>query len=229
METLSVHAFFHLVLLSFLALFPPVNPIGSSLVVGPFFMGHSAEIRRKAALSIATFCLGLCFVVAIFGVYFFRLFGISTAVVQLAGGFIIARMALQILSRSDEEGDPEKTVTPTGPAQSSLMKHLFYPLAFPTTMGGGTISVLLALSANSYHPDTEVHLFQVVAVLVASVLMCALVFVCYYSAPTLLARLSPQAMQVCNKLVGFLTFCVGLQIIVNGVISLVALYPQLKP
>ncbi|ASD64153.1 MarC family protein [Bdellovibrio bacteriovorus] len=228
METISIHSFFHLVFLSFLALFPPVNPIGSSLVVGPFFMGHSAEIRRKAALSIAVFCLALCFVVSIFGVYFFRLFGISTAVVQLAGGFIIARMALQILSKSEEE-DPEKNIASSQKPQTSLMSHLFYPLAFPTTMGGGTISVLLALSANSYHPDTQVHLFKVVAVLTASVLMCATVFVCYYSAPTILAKLSPQAAQVCNKLVGFLTFCVGLQIVVNGVISLIEIYPSLKP
>ncbi|MFM6929729.1 MAG: MarC family protein, partial [Bdellovibrio sp.] len=57
------------------------------------------------------------------------------------------------------------------------------------------------------------------ALVLACILMCALVFICYFFAPTLLRRLGDQAHQAVNRLSGFLMFCVGLQILVNGVMA----------
>lgn len=216
--TISVMAFLHLVFVSFIALFPPVNPIGSAFIVGPFFRGHSESTRRSAALTIASYCLAICLASALLGGYLFKLFGISVPVVQIAGGFLIARMGFGVLSKNEVADDHKPALSErTG---ASLQSLLFYPLAFPTTTGGGTISVLLALSANSYHEDKRIHAFNLLATSVACVVMCFVIFLCYYSAPMILERLKPSSYQVVNKLSGFLTFCVGIQILSNGIVGI---------
>lgn len=220
-DALSLVSFVHLVAITFLALFPPVNPIGTALIVGPFFRGHPTNVRRNAALTIALYCLSICLIAALGGGVLFKLFGISVPVVQIAGGFLIARMGFSILSKSDMgTQDDEKMLNEGRFNPASLKSYLFYPLAFPITTGGGTISVLLALSANSYHADRTIHIFNLMATCVACILMALLIFVCYFFAPALLNKLSSRGALVVNNLSGFLTFCVGIQIVVNGLSGL---------
>jgi multiple antibiotic resistance protein len=221
LEAISIHSFFHLVFVAFIALFPPINPIGTAFIVGPFFRGHSKSVRSKSALTIAMYCLSICLITSVIGVFIFKLFGLSVPVVQMAGGFLIARMGMQILSKDDDTHDQEKVVDEGSVQASTLKSHLFYPLAFPTTTGGGTMAVLLTLSANSFDEDRQIYLFNLSATVAALLLMCGLIYICYYSAPAILDRLDAQAVQVCNKLSGFLTLAVGLQIIVNGVLKLI--------
>lgn len=210
--------FLHSVFVGFVALFAPVNPLGTALIVEPFLKHLNSEDRRRATASIAFFCFGLCVVVSCFGGFFFSFFGISIPVVQMAGGFLICKMGLSALSPNSHSGE-SKEVTPSAAYGNNIKSMLFYPLAFPTTMGGGTISVLLALSANNFNGSSEEHILNQFALLLACLLMCILVFVCYYFAPTLLKRLSEQAHEAVNRLSGFLMFCVGLQILVNGIMA----------
>lgn len=220
MNSISVASFYHYVFVCFVALFPPVNPIGSAFIVGPFLKGQTSRRRIKAAAAIAVYCLSICIAFTLLGGFFFKLFGISVPVVQIAGGILIARMGLGILTATEPAEDQEKVVdSEDHPRTKSLKSLLFYPLAFPTTTGGGTISVLLALSANSYHVDPTIHMFNLLATSVACLLMAAVIFACYSLTPTILDRLNLQALQVCNKLSGFLTFCVGIQIMVDGVLG----------
>jgi multiple antibiotic resistance protein len=225
LEAISIQSFFNLVFVAFIALFPPINPIGTAFIVGPFFRGHSKSVRSKSALTIAMYCLCICLVTSVIGVFIFKLFGLSVPVVQMAGGFLITRMGMQILSKDDTQ-DQEKVVDESSVQASTLKSHLFYPLAFPTTTGGGTMAVLLTLSANSFDEDRQIYLFNLSATVAALILMAVLIYICYYSAPAILDRLDAQAVQVCNKLSGFLTLAVGLQIIVNGVLKLIeTVYP----
>lgn len=220
MEKTFFFPFLHSAFLGFVALFPPVNPLSSALIVEPFLKRLSSSERFAAALTIAFYCFCLCTVVALFGGFFFSFFGISIPVVQLAGGFLISKMGLESLSSNNQVSD-EKEVTPNPRSTSEVQRMLFFPLAFPTTTGGGTIAVLLALSANNFGSGHDSHLFEQAALILASLLICGLVFICYYFAPKILNSLSEQGHQVVDKLSGFLTFCVGLQIFVNGILAVV--------
>jgi multiple antibiotic resistance protein len=167
--------FMHTVFVGFVALFAPVNPLGTALIVEPFLKNLRDDDRRRAAASIAFYCLGLSIVVTCFGGFFFSFFGISIPVVQMAGGFLICKMGLSALSLSNN-GDSEKEASPTSYSGESIKGMLFYPLAFPTTMGGGTISVLLALSANNFNASRDEQVLNQLALVLACILMCALVF-----------------------------------------------------
>ncbi|WP_413587177.1 MarC family protein [Bdellovibrio sp. HCB274] len=224
MDAISLSSFYHYVFVCFVALFPPVNPIGTALIVGPFLKGESRSGRIRAAAAISMYCLSICIVTTMIGGLFFKLFGISIPVVQIAGGLLIARMGFSILTAADPSEDQEKVVEPKSSVHGRSVKSmLFYPLAFPTTTGGGTISVLLALSANSYHSNPGIYLFNLLATAVACVIMAGVIFACYSLTPTILDRLNSQALSVFNKLSGFLTFCVGIQIMVDGVLGVAKL------
>jgi multiple antibiotic resistance protein len=137
----------------------------------------------------------------------------------MAGGILICKMGWGILNADNEEKEKNTSAVPTN--ANKVQSMLFYPLAFPMTTGGGTISVLLALSANSYDPERLSHTFKMLALITSCVLMALAIFVCYYYAPSILKRLGKQGYQVVNRLSGFLTFCVGLQIFVNGLTGII--------
>ncbi len=218
MESISVASFYHYVFVCLVALFPPVNPIGTAFIVGPFLKGLSSKRRIQSAAAIAIYCLGICIVFTLLGGLFFKLFGISVPVVQIAGGMLIARMGFSVLTATDPQEDQEKVVD-SETRNKSVKSLLFYPLAFPTTTGGGTISVLLALSANSYHENPTIHMFNLLATSVACVILALIIFGCYSLTPTILDRLNLQTVQVVSKFSGFLTLCVGIQIMVDGVLG----------
>jgi multiple antibiotic resistance protein len=207
--------FLHLVFVGFFALFPPVNPIGTALILDPFFRGVSLEERKSYSRRIAIYCIGICTVAMLAGSWIFKLFRISLPVVQVAGGILICRMAWQLLSTGGEAkgGDSAATVSDEG---KNVENILFYPLAFPMTTGAGTISVLLTLSARGHSADYSVYFTNISALFVAILIMCIFVYVCYAYTPALLRRIGARGEQVVNGLSAFLVFCVGIQIGFDG-------------
>lgn len=215
MEPSLLSVFLHAIFLSFIALLPPVNPLGTALIVGPYLQPLSHQERRRASLTIASYALMVCLVTLLFGGIFFKVFGISVPAVQIAGGIMICRMGWSILSPDNVDKSQESNVENS--AHKGLKAMLFFPLAFPTTTGAGTISVILTLSANAYDENFLRHMMNLSAIGAAALVMCSLVLLAYTYAPALIRKLSEQSQMAVNRLSGFLTFCVGVQIFLNGV------------
>jgi multiple antibiotic resistance protein len=207
--------FLHLVFVGTVALFPPVNPIGTAIIIDPFFKGTRFEDRKAYSRKIASYCLGICTVAMIAGSWIFKLFGISLPVVQLAGGVLICQMAWKLLN-SGEEAKAKDVASTTSDQEKSVENILFYPLAFPMTTGAGTISVLLTLSAHGHSAELFEYLTNLSALFASIVIICLCVYLCYTYTPTLLSRLGPRGEQVFNGISAFLVFCVGIQIGSDG-------------
>jgi multiple antibiotic resistance protein len=216
----SISAFLHLVFLGFVALFPPVNPIGTALILDPFFRGTRSEDRKSYSRTIALYCLGICTIAMLTGSWVFKLFGVSLPIVQLAGGILICRMAWKLLSTGGDAKDQDASTNALD-KNKDIEKILFYPLAFPMTTGAGTIAVLLTLSARGHSQDYAQYFMNISALLVAIVIMCILVYFCYAYTPALLRRLGTRGEQVVNSLSAFLVFCVGMQIGFDGLTVLI--------
>lgn len=216
-------SFIDLVFVGFVALFPPVNPIGTAIVVDPLLNGLDLKARRAASLKIAFYCFTLCTGTLLVGSWFLKLFGISLPVVQLAGGILICRMGWQQLSSSEGAKDSENTIPETQkPSRNNKIENiLFYPLAFPMTTGAGTISVLLTLSAHGHSGGWEHYLLNLGALTMSVVLMAILIYLSYAFTPFLLKRLGSRGEQIVNRLSAFLVFCIGIQIGIGGVDNLV--------
>ncbi|HMI59699.1 MAG TPA: MarC family protein [Puia sp.] len=208
--------FLHLIFIGFLSLFPAVNPIGSAFIVDPLLSGLDFQERKRAAKKIALYCFAICTVSALIGGWILKLFGISIPIVQLAGGIMICRMGWQLLTSDDEIKSKKETAQPT-----SRDNILFYPVAFPMTTGAGTISVILTLSAHENESDLLVHIMNLGALLIAILLLCLMVYICYTNTARLIHRLGPRGEQIVNRLSAFLVFCIGMQIAFTGIRTLI--------
>jgi multiple antibiotic resistance protein len=218
-------SFIHLAFVGFVALFPPVNPLGSALLVDPLLPRLDASRRKAAARRVALYCLAICLGTALLGSWLFRAFGISLAVVQMAGGLVICQMGWQMLRVTPGVNEPAAA---PAPAQSlEDQEHLlFYPVAFPMTAGPGTITVLLTLSARGHASELALYVVNIAALVFAVLLMCALIYLCYGYTPAVLKWLGARGQQIVSRLSAFLVFCVGLQIAAEGFAHLIRNIPS---
>lgn len=215
----DISYFLHLLVSGIIALFAPVNPIGTALVVNPFFEKLDDAARHRAASKVTSYCLSLCLTVLLVGSWFFKLFGISLPVVQLAGGIVICHMGWQLLGTSSSPLDANAA---PAPAPADLEERLFYPIAFPMTTGPGTVAVLLTLSANAHASRESTYLANLGALVVAVLFTCLMIYLSLAYTPAFLKRIGPRGGMVLNRISAFLVFCVGLQIAVDGIENLIA-------
>jgi len=217
----SVHIFTNLVFLGLIALFPVINPIGASFIVSPYFSGLSKLDRRNAVKKVALYVLIFCSVTLFIGHYILTLFGITVPVVQLAGGIMICKFGWEMLGAKPSEGKVQNTEeTDAVTKMSDLRNKLFYPIAFPMTVGAGTISVIFTLSAHSESVTMQSHLMNLGAIFVAILVMSLSVFLFYTNASRVVKFIGTRNEQIVNRVMAFLIFCVGLQIAVGGVFSM---------
>ncbi|HEX5046070.1 MAG TPA: MarC family NAAT transporter [Gammaproteobacteria bacterium] len=211
-------------LLAFPALFSIVNPLGGAFI----FLGATeklgAKTRKELAKWIAIYSFAIVTASMYVGAYVLTFFGISIPVLRAAGGIVIAAAAWRMLNAPDDE-EPKTTAEDVAqdlPATRKVSRMAFYPLTMPITTGPGTISVAVSLGANRPRAGTSELLSFVGQSMVAILLICALVYFLYrYSAP--LSRLiGPTGTVIVTRLSAFLLFCIGVQVLWNGVSELIA-------
>lgn len=130
---------------------------------------------------------------------------------------MVAAFGWQLL-HAPEEADPDHAKVDTGPTVDA-----FYPLTMPLTVGPGSISV--AVTLGSQRPTEATDLAQL-AILggaaVAGIAAIALtVFVSYRFADRIIMFLGARGTDVLMRLSAFILFCIGIQIIWNGVSALI--------
>jgi multiple antibiotic resistance protein len=218
----NVSDFFSVIVIAFMSLLPPVNPLGTALIIDPYLRSLSSQQRRIASAKIAFYCFMLCLFCALIGGALFRAFGISIPAVQIAGGLLISRMGYEALHADNikEPTDKEQKID-SEKVWNQVQTNLFYPLSFPMTTGAGTISVILTLSADSYDRISLLHLINQLGLIFGALAMCLMVFICYNYAPYILKKLGSRGQTIVNRLSGFLTLCVGIQVLLNGVTEVV--------
>ena len=202
------------------ALFPVVNPAGSSLVflgmVGTAPKKVFRTLARKIAVSTALFLLAM----DVGGAAVLKLFGISLPVVQLAGGLVLAAMGWELLNKKDA---PDPQDTQPAPADfSALRGKIFYPFTFPITAGPGVLVVMLTLSAHASKGAPLDILFAQLGVLTGMALMCLAVFIFYAYAAVITAKVSASTAHGILRVIAFVLLCIGVQIAWNGLSSLLS-------
>ena len=219
----DLHAFIHLLFIGFIALFPVVNPIGSAFILAPYFTDLNDDQKRNAVKKITLYAFCICTGALFTGHWILELFGLSIPVVQLAGGIMICKIGWEFLSSDEEKNAPvaKEGEDKKDNAHVSIEDKLFYPITFPITAGAGTISVLFTLSAHSAGHTIKDYLIGTGAILLAIILICALIYIFYLNAKTMIAHLGSKGETIINRITAFLIFCVGLQIAITGIRSLI--------
>lgn len=227
--TINFYSFIHIVFVSFIALFPVINPFGSAFIVSRYFSDLTPKEKVHAVKRIVLYAFTLCLFTLLVGHWILELFGISIPIVQLAGGIMICKTGWDFLSSSKQADDENvKLANQVGHLnqQTKVENQLFYPITFPITTGAGTISVLFTLSAHGTNKNLYQYFANTGAILIAVLAMCVLIFLCYVNANRLIRYLGSQREQIINNIMAFLIFCVGLQIAVEGITQLILPFTQ---
>src|SRR5271169_1669336 len=94
--------------LSFSALLPVVNPLGSALFILGLVGNAPPEVFRTLAKKIAISTVLFLLVVELVGSALLAFFGVSLPVVQLAGGFVLAAMGWQLLNQKEYQANAKE-------------------------------------------------------------------------------------------------------------------------
>ena len=211
--------------LSFTALLPLVNPLGSALIflglVGSAPISVYHALARKIAINTIIFLV----VIDLVGGTTLRFFGISLPIVQVSGGLVIAAIGWGILSQKDTDPSSEKMQAAAVQAQvkdaeGTLLEKAFYPFTFPITVGPGCIVVMLTVAAHLPQKSVTGFVLTHLGVLIAAVALAATVYFCYAYAPRISRRISPSTAHGIQQVMAFILLCIGVQIAWNGLSAL---------
>ena len=201
--------------LSFAALFPVINPVGSALILLGIVGVAPVNVYRQLAKSIAINTTLFLLVVQAVGAAILKVFGISLPVMQLAGGLVLATMGWRLLNQSEPQStNGRHSAEQVGDAP--LGDSVFYPLTFPMTAGPGCVVVTATLSAHASRESAMSALAAHAGLALAIVVLSAAVYICYAHAPAITARIRPQTAHGILRVIAFLLMCIGVQIMWNG-------------
>lgn len=209
-------------LLVLTALFPIVNPLGGAPIFLSLTRYYSAEQRKLLSRRIAINSLVLIVGSYFTGTYILQFFGISIPVVQLGGGMVVVSTGWVLLKQTEE--DETKVGVHRSVDTNDLFQKAFYPLTLPLTVGPGSISVAITLGANEPHREHQL-LYAIIGAIIGSILIAASVYLCYAFADRLALALGATGMSVVMRLSAFLLVCIGIQIMWNGISSLLKSLP----
>lgn len=200
-------------LLGFSSLLPLINPVGTAMIVEPYFSGLTQPQRRHYAMRIVLNCFVMGLLTLHVGSAVLRFMGVSISATQTAGGIVIALLGYGLLNRADVDKSDSSEKT-------GLASSVFYPISFPLTLGPGGISTLIALGAHVNRGGPAWMSPKLLVLSLALLAVLSLSYVCFVNNNRISARMGANGNQVLNRLMAFLVFCIGIQMAASGILGL---------
>jgi multiple antibiotic resistance protein len=197
-------------------LLPVVNPPGDAPIFLNMTHGCDDATRKTLARHIAIYSFALLLGSMLIGSFVLRLFDLSIAVVQVAGGAVVCALGWTLLN-----DDPKPADMTIDPRQASLvaMGRSFYPLTMPLTIDPGVMSVAVTLGANHAH-TLEKILIQLLAAIIGAAIVAISVLLIYRYAERFAHWIGHRGMMIVLRLSAFIVLSIGVQIAWNGVKAL---------
>src|SRR5262249_41840897 len=157
------------------------NPVAGALIYQRVTTDRSHTDRLILARQIGVYSAIVVLVSLWVGAAVLSFFGITVSALRVAGGFVVAVRAWQMLSEPDmwEERNHERAAPAAGNEDVA-----FFPLTIPFTTGPGTISVAIALGANR-PPAAGAFAPYFAGVSAAALAVAVTVWMCYGAADRL--------------------------------------------
>ncbi|MFC5472914.1 MarC family protein [Paraherbaspirillum soli] len=215
-------SFMKTVLFVLAALLPIMNPPGIAPIFHSLTISASDATRNSLARRVAINAFILLMAGMFIGTHVLAFFGLSLPVVKVAGGLLVVATAWKMLN-TDEM--PKMEAVPDSLWTHELAsKKAFYPLAFPLTVGPGSISIAITLGAGVHAPNTNVPLpLTMIAAIVGLALAAFAVYLSNRFAGLLIRLLGDTGTTVMLRMTSFILLCIGVQILWDGVSGLLLL------
>lgn len=191
----------------FLGLVAIINPIGL-LPVFVSLTSHQTPLERNQTGKIANFAVVVILVVTIFaGQHILNMFSISLSAFRIAGGSLIAIIAMSMLQ--GKLGEVKRNQEEKG--ESSGMESVaVVPLALPLMAGPGAISSVIVSAAE--HDSFMNHIGMSLTVVIFGLTS----FTLFRLAPMIYKILGKTGINVITRLMGLLMLAIGIEVIAAG-------------
>ena len=192
---------------TFFTLFVIMDPAGSI----PIFLSLTGRMtpkeRASAAWQATAESAGVLATFGLFGTYILGFLHISVQAMQISGGLLLLLVALQLLT--GEESDPGK---PAGKTHVALV-----PLGTPLLAGPGTIvAFMLAVG------EAGTRVPAITAVISAFVLVHIITWASLRFSVLIHRLIGEGGITLLTKLFGMLLAAIAVQLMVNGVLAVIA-------
>ncbi|NJE05172.1 neutral amino acid NAAT transporter SnatA [Thermococcus sp. M36] len=193
-------------------LFAITNPVGAVPVFLSVTHDLSWKERREIATKTALTVVVTLVVFALIGEWIFKFFGSSVDAFAIAGGILLFKMAMDMLSgrlstvkisKEETEEFSEDVVT--------LEEVAIIPLAIPLISGPGAITTVMLYMAKSREVSEK-------ATVIASIVAIGLtVWLILCSSNRIQKRLGRVGIKVLTRMMGLILTSMAVQMIINGI------------
>src|SRR4029078_7859440 len=142
-------------------------------------------------------------------------FGISIHALRIAGGLVVAAAGWSMLHAvpTAHGGDIASTAN-----FATIKKTAFFPLTIPLTTGPGTIATAIAIGT-SRSRDLDVLFYSSIVQMIVAASISATIFHAYWKSSAMARLFGEEGTSVVTRLSAFLLFCIGVQIVITGVVE----------
>lgn len=195
------------------SLFSVVNPIGAMPIFLSMTTQDSDEERNRISRNASVYLCIILIVSFIIGSYVLNFFGISIDALRIAGGMVILLSGFDLLRGDHARGRKiDKKVKNEAIQKDDIS---LTPMAIPLLAGPGSISLLIGLFKD-FH-DFKHYIIVLLVILTTGFLTYLIL---RYS-PKLVSKLGEAGLSSLARIIGFIVMSVGVQYIINGIVSIV--------
>ncbi len=194
------------------ALFPITNPFGNAAIFQSLTPDNTQAERHDFARRGAFYMFLILAVFFVGGTAIVSFFGISLAGIRIAGGLVITRFGFSQLNPHTAQ-----THSPAEHAEASTKADIaFSPLAMPLLSGPGAIAAVMTVSSTVKGDGILPHLMVLLGIAVVATI-CWLIL---RESDVLMKRLGVIGANALTKIMGFLLLCIGVQLVIDGMLDL---------
>ena len=195
---------------SLVSLFVILDPLGNVFPYLALTAERPPADTRKVAGRACAYSFLILAVFALAGRLIIAFFGISLAAFQIAGGFILFRISIDMLQG---RGHFNRLDTSSSLKAEEYGDIALVPLAVPLLAGPGSITTVLVLTSRARTPAESL------SILAAAMIILVVTYLCFIFAERILALIKETSLRLLTRIMGLILTALAVQFIIQGLKS----------
>lgn len=193
-----------------LTLFVVMDPIGLVPVFVSLAGRQPVPAQRSIALRAVVIAGGVLIAFTLVGGPFLGYLGISVAALQIAGGILLFRIAMDMVFAQVRRETPQELAEARGRDDISV-----FPLAIPLIAGPGALASVLVLTAT---PSPDIT--STAVVIVSTIVILVVAYLALRVATRVTVLLRQTGVNVVTRVLGLVLAALAVQYVADGVLGL---------
>jgi multiple antibiotic resistance protein len=188
-----------------------INPLGSAVLFAEVAGKFKPRIQQRMANQAAFAILIILLVCAWLGNSILGLMGLTTPMLQAAGGLILLSYGLKMVTVEETKLTQSEQETAQDVPEEHWKALAVVPLAIPGTVGAGTITTVIT-QASTFSDARDLVIISAVSLGIALIL-----WITFRSAGPIARKLGPIGMNIMSRVMGILVTATAFGLLGRGI------------